>query len=97
MNLFYGQIRSTVKCCKCGYESATYEGFSNLSFELPQNSEQCDLKKCMNMYFYGEHISGWQCPTCKLNRDAIKKLDISRVPSILVMHFKRLNCKKNLF
>lgn len=89
MDLFYGQIRSTVKCCVCQYESATYEGFSNLSFELPQNSKQCDLKECLNMYFHGERVSGWNCPKCNEKRDAIKKLDISRVPSVLAIHFKR--------
>lgn len=89
MDLFYGQIRSTVKCRTCQHESATYEGFSNLSFELPQNSKQCDLKECMDMYFDGEIVDGWHCPKCNLKREAVKKLDISRVPPYLVIHFKR--------
>lgn len=87
--LFHGQIRSTVKCVECGQESATYEGFSNLSLELPQSSKSCHLEECMNMYFHGEDISGWNCPQCKQPRDAIKKLDISKLPPILVIHFKR--------
>lgn len=41
------------------------------------------------MYFNGELINGWNCPNCKKQRDAIKKLDISRLPEILVVHFKR--------
>lgn len=41
------------------------------------------------MYFNGEEVRGWHCPKCKSNQDAIKKLDISRLPSILVVHFKR--------
>lgn len=90
MNLFYGQIRSTVKCRVCQQESATYEGFSNLSLELPQSTRQCDLEECLNMYFHGEVVNGWDCPKCKVKRDAIKKLDISKVPPFLVIHFKRL-------
>lgn len=43
------------------------------------------------MYFFGERISGWNCPFCKEPRDAIKKLDISKLPPILVIHFKRFN------
>lgn len=88
-HLFYGQIRSTVKCCHCGYESATYEGFSNLSLELPQGNGQYDLFNCFDLYFDGETISGWTCPTCKQVRDAIKKLDIARLPPLLVIHLKR--------
>lgn len=88
-NLFYGQIKSTVKCVRCGKESATYESFSNLSLELPQNANRCHLNNCLEMYFNGENIRGWSCPQCKSNQEAIKKLAISRLPSILVIHFKR--------
>lgn len=91
MKQFYGQTRSTVKCCSCSHESATYEGFSNLSFELPQHGRQSDLKECMDMYFDGEKINGWFCPKCNMEREAIKKLDISKVPPILVVHLKRYN------
>ncbi|XP_058447196.1 ubiquitin carboxyl-terminal hydrolase 8 [Malaya genurostris] len=87
--LFYGQIKSTVKCKRCGKESATYESFSSLSLELPYDSNRCHLNDCLEMYFHGEHIRGWNCPRCKSNQDAVKKLDISRLPSILVIHFKR--------
>lgn len=41
------------------------------------------------MYFNGERVSGWSCPTCKAPRDAIKKLDISKLPPVLVIHMKR--------
>lgn len=43
------------------------------------------------MYFFGERISGWNCSFCKGPRDAIKKLDISKLPPILVIHLKRFN------
>lgn len=89
LRLFYGQIKSTVKCMQCSKESATYECFSNLSLELPQNANRCDLSDCLDMYFNGEKIRGWNCPSCKDKRDAIKKLDISKLPPILVVHFKR--------
>lgn len=43
----------------------------------------------MRLYFDGEVIDGWKCPQCKQNREAIKKLDISRPPPVLVIHLKR--------
>ncbi|XP_030572237.1 ubiquitin carboxyl-terminal hydrolase 8 isoform X1 [Drosophila novamexicana] len=88
-HLFYGQIKSTVKCVTCTKESATYECFSNLSLELPANANFCYLHQCMDMYFSGEKIHGWNCPNCKTKRDAIKKLDISKLPPVLVVHLKR--------
>ncbi|XP_017057189.1 ubiquitin carboxyl-terminal hydrolase 8 isoform X1 [Drosophila ficusphila] len=89
LHLFYGQMKSTVKCVACNKESATYESFSNLSLELPPNSNVCQLNQCMDMYFSGERIHGWNCPSCKAKRDAIKKLDISKLPPVLVVHLKR--------
>ncbi|XP_065092705.1 ubiquitin carboxyl-terminal hydrolase 8 isoform X2 [Ochlerotatus camptorhynchus] len=88
-HMSYGQIKSTVKCVRCGKESATYESFSSLSLELPSDANKCQLNDCLEMYFDGERIRGWNCPQCKSNQDAIKKLDISRLPSILIVHFKR--------
>lgn len=43
LHLFYGQIKSTVKCTVCNKESHTYETFSNLSLELPPSNNRCSL------------------------------------------------------
>lgn len=42
-SLFYGQQKSTVRCCKCSEESVTYEAFSDLSLPLPSSSNKCSL------------------------------------------------------
>ncbi|KAL0868177.1 hypothetical protein ABMA27_007723 [Loxostege sticticalis] len=89
LRLFYGQIKSTVRCTVCGKQSATYESFSNLSLELPASATRCTLSDCLKLYLNGETIPGWNCPNCKQKRDAVKKLDISRLPPVLVIHFKR--------
>jgi ubiquitin carboxyl-terminal hydrolase 8 len=92
LRLFYGQIKSTVKCTICGEESATFDTFSNLSLELPMcNVDRYDITECFNLYFHGERISGWNCPRCKVPREAIKKLDISKLPPVLVIHMKRFH------
>lgn len=89
LRLFYGQMVSSVICTVCGEQSRTYESFSNLSLELPANANRCTLTDCLKLYLNGETIPGWNCPSCKEKRVAIKKLDISRLPPILVIHFKR--------
>jgi ubiquitin carboxyl-terminal hydrolase 8 len=40
-------------------------------------------------------VLGWNCPWCKEKRDAIKKLDISKLPPILVIHLKRFYADPN--
>lgn len=90
LRLFYGQIKSTLKCTVCGEESATFDTFSNLSLELPSiDIDRNHLTQCFNSYFHGERINGWNCPKCKVPRDAIKKLDISKLPPVLIIHLKR--------
>jgi hypothetical protein len=42
-SLFYGQQKSTVRCCKCREESVTYEAFSDLSLPLPSATNKCSL------------------------------------------------------
>jgi ubiquitin carboxyl-terminal hydrolase 8 len=87
--LFYGQQKSTIRCCKCGEESATFEPFSDLSLALPSSSNKCSLAECMELYLNSENISGWNCPSCEEKCDAIKKFDIWRLPFILVIHLNR--------
>uniref|UniRef100_A0A6M2DLA7 Ubiquitin carboxyl-terminal hydrolase n=1 Tax=Xenopsylla cheopis TaxID=163159 RepID=A0A6M2DLA7_XENCH len=89
LKLFYGQIKSTVTCIECARESITFDSFSNLSLELPTSSTRCSLSDCLSLYLNGERITGWKCPVCKAKREAVKKLDISKLPPILVIHFKR--------
>jgi ubiquitin carboxyl-terminal hydrolase 8 len=33
--------------------------------------------------------SKWKCPQCKAYRDAVKKIDIWRLPPLLIIHLKR--------
>nr|XP_018916323.1 PREDICTED: ubiquitin carboxyl-terminal hydrolase 8-like [Bemisia tabaci]XP_018916324.1 PREDICTED: ubiquitin carboxyl-terminal hydrolase 8-like [Bemisia tabaci] len=96
--LFYGQQRSVVTCTKCHERSITFEPFSNLSLPLPSGTDVCTLKDCLDLYVQAETILGWECPKCKTSRNAVKKLDITRLPPILVIHFKRFTsdgwCRK---
>ncbi|KAJ6634713.1 Ubiquitin carboxyl-terminal hydrolase 8, partial [Pseudolycoriella hygida] len=95
--MFYGQFKSTLKCCVCGCESATYESFSDISLQVPPISRVSspDIEQCLENFFYGEYIDDWDCPKCKTKRSAIKKLDITRLPKVLVIHFKRFNVEIN--
>lgn len=53
------------------------------------NIDQCHITDCFDSYFNGEKIYGWNCPRCKAPREAVKKLDISKLPPVLIIHLKR--------
>lgn len=37
VDLFHGQLKSTLRCCTCGFTSVTFDPFSFLSLPLPEN------------------------------------------------------------
>ncbi|KAG0325036.1 CSN-associated deubiquitinating enzyme Ubp12 [Dissophora globulifera] len=52
------------------------------------------LEDCLNEYTKEEQLSEedlWYCPSCKKHQQATKKLDIWRLPDILVVHLKRFS------
>uniref|UniRef100_A0A1B6FJQ5 Ubiquitin carboxyl-terminal hydrolase n=1 Tax=Cuerna arida TaxID=1464854 RepID=A0A1B6FJQ5_9HEMI len=96
LDLFYGQLKSTVTCNHCQKQSVLFEPFSNLSIPLPtpqdtphDKDRRCTLQECLRLYLKGESISGWKCPSCNTPREATKKLDITRLPPVLIIHLKR--------
>lgn len=92
VGLFQGQLRSMVTCCICTQTSTTFNTFMYLS--LPINSIDTSLSGCMNIFLNEEILDGdnaWNCPSCKTHRKATKKLDLWRLPQILIIHLKRFS------
>jgi ubiquitin carboxyl-terminal hydrolase 8 len=94
--MFAGQHASQLTCQSCGVTSTTYEAFWSLSLEIP-NVEACDLRDCLQSYCSAERLAGdelWRCPRCKKDREAVKKITITRAPDTLVVHFKRFSASR---
>ncbi|XP_039138079.1 ubiquitin carboxyl-terminal hydrolase 9-like [Dioscorea cayenensis subsp. rotundata] len=56
--------------------------------------EAVSLFSCMDAFLKEEPLGPddmWYCPTCKEHRQATKKLDLWRLPEILVVHLKRFS------
>lgn len=50
------------------------------------------FKECLDLFLRPENMSGeskWKCPRCKQYRDAVKKIDIWKLPPLLIIHLKR--------
>ena len=98
-SLFAGQHASKLRCKTCGNTSTTYEAFYSISVEIPQQSGPgADIYSCLRSYTQEEMLSGdevWKCPHCKCEREATKKIILTRLPEFLVIHFKRFSASKN--
>ncbi|XP_011407549.2 PREDICTED: ubiquitin carboxyl-terminal hydrolase 19-like [Amphimedon queenslandica] len=52
------------------------------------------LKDCLQLFTEPETLpkeNAWYCPRCKEHREATKRLSVSRLPHILIIHLKRFS------
>lgn len=91
--LFAGQHASRLRCTTCQFTSTTYEAFYSISVEIPATGVG-NIQDCLASYCKEERLSGdevWKCPQCNKEREATKKITITRAPQFLVVHFKRFS------
>ncbi len=95
VDLFQGQLRSTLECCHCGYQRVKFDPFMYLSLPLPEGGgrgQSVTLDDCLREFAKEEMLTGdeqWRCSKCKEFRDAKKKFDVWKVPPVLIVHLKR--------
>ncbi|KAK4856879.1 hypothetical protein QYF36_022271 [Acer negundo] len=67
---------------------------SKSGFLAKRPPESVSLYKCLEAFLTEEPLGPedmWYCPGCKEHRQASKKLDLWRLPEILVIHLKRFS------
>ena len=90
--LFHGLQKSMLLCAACGFESATFETFSLLSLPLAvPPGGRGSLYHCLDQYVRGDLITDWTCPKCRRRHDVYKKLDLWRLPPVIILHLKRFS------
>ena len=98
VDMFQGQLRSTMTCQKqqpdgtlgCGHRNIKFDPFMYLS--LPISNECNTLNDCLDLFCEEEVLTGdeqWYCTKCKCLVDATKKIDLFMLPAILIVHLKR--------
>uniref|UniRef100_D6RCG3 ubiquitinyl hydrolase 1 n=1 Tax=Mus musculus TaxID=10090 RepID=D6RCG3_MOUSE len=91
--LFEGQLSYSITCLKC--ESCTHknEVFTILSLPIPSDYE-CSLQDCLQCFFQQDTLT-WSnqiyCSFCEIKQEAAVRTTISKVPKIIVFHFKRFD------
>uniref|UniRef100_A0A8C4TL29 Ubiquitin carboxyl-terminal hydrolase 8 n=1 Tax=Erpetoichthys calabaricus TaxID=27687 RepID=A0A8C4TL29_ERPCA len=91
--LFQGQFKSTVQCLTCHKKSRTFEAFMYLSLPLA-SSNKCSLQECLKLFSKEEKLTDNNkvlCSHCKTRRDSTKKIEIWKLPPILLVHLKRFS------
>lgn len=98
VDYFQGQFRNRMECLTCHHTSTTYNSFMYLSLPIPvsKSGARVSLSSCLDSFVREEVLEkadAWHCPKCKQLRKATKKLTLSRLPPILLIHLKRFSVK----
>ena len=94
VDLFVGQLKSTLRCMVCGHASVTYDPFWDLSLSIPSKTGQVRLQACFDLFTKEEVLDGEEKPTCskcQKRQKCTKALSIQKFPRILVVHLKRFS------
>ncbi|KAI8899632.1 hypothetical protein BC833DRAFT_619235 [Globomyces pollinis-pini] len=98
LDIFGGQLQSTIVCKSCKTPSVTFDTVWDLSIPVTGRREGLlsMLNHCLDEYFKEEDLeSDYNCSTCKKYEKATKGLKLSKLPQILVLHLKRFRYNPN--
>lgn len=94
VDIFVGQLKSTLQCTVCNHCSTTFEVFWDLSLPLPKATSKISLSQCLELFTKEEILDGDEMPTCskcKCRRKCKKRFLIHKYPEVLVLHLKRFS------
>jgi len=92
VDIFAGQLQSTLTCTYCGNCSVTFEKFWDISLSIPEISSNVNLLDCFELFTKAEVLDGTEKPTCEVcqcRRKCIKSYSIQKFPKVLVIHLKK--------
>ncbi|KAM4650999.1 ubiquitin carboxyl-terminal hydrolase 2 isoform 2-T2 [Discoglossus pictus] len=94
VELFVGQLKSSLTCTECGYCSTVFDPFWDLSLPIAKSVSEVSLMDCIRLFTKEDVLDGDEKPTCcrcKARRRCTKKFTIQKFPKILVLHLKRFS------
>lgn len=96
VDLLQGQLRSSVTCETCGHCSRRFDPFLYLS--VPVTRQMTHLTDTLAKYQEEEMLTEdeqWMCVKCDKPVNAKKKIQVWKLPPVLVLHLKRYEADRS--
>ncbi|XP_029689979.1 ubiquitin carboxyl-terminal hydrolase 21 [Takifugu rubripes] len=99
VDLFSGQLRSSLHCSVCSHYSNTFDVFCDLSLPIPKRSSgrEVMLKDCLDLFSQEEKLdreNSPMCERCTRHTECTKRLSIQRFPQVIVIHLNRFTMSR---
>lgn len=99
VDYFQGQYLSQLRCLECGTTSTTYNSFLILSLPIPTRHNGLSIDRILVEKLFDEYTTTellddenkWHCPSCKRDTKSTKTIKLTRLPQVLIIHFKRFS------
>lgn len=85
-SIFGGELCSRVICQHCGNTSDTFEDYYTLSLEI---RNQSNIYDSLSQYTASLTVSDYLCCECSTKCDAAKRILLSSLPNVLIIHLQR--------
>jgi len=96
--IFQGQMASTVRCSHCNKTTTKTDNTQHISLHIEADSSTSLEEKLYN-FFQLETLEGenaYWCDACQESCRAMKTLSYTNIPTILIVHLKRLILGKKM-
>lgn len=93
-DIYSGQFASTIKCSECSYNNNSFEIFTDITLNIPEEIPNPDVFDCFIDYLKDIEIEVF-CDNCRKNTKMRKKLSIWKFPKILIVTLSRFSNIKN--
>ncbi|XP_068609075.1 ubiquitin carboxyl-terminal hydrolase 21 [Brachionichthys hirsutus] len=99
VDLFSGQLRSSLHCSLCSHHSNTFDVFCDLSLPIPKrrSAGEVRLKDCLDLFSQEEKLdkeNSPMCERCNRHTECTKQLSIQRFPQVIVIHLNRFTMSR---
>lgn len=90
VDIFVGQLKSTLRCTHCGHCSVTFDPFWDLSLPIPQKVGQIRLQQCLDSFTREETLDGDEKPvSSNSNESPFILIALMRVSHLIACTFVR--------